>query len=55
MRVRGAGKTSAGAEWVRSQVEGPRPGDRGRPRCVELVGETLEQAWEVMVLVTVAF
>ncbi|PIE16806.1 MAG: ATP-binding protein [Rhodobacterales bacterium] len=46
---RGAGKTRAGAEWVRSQVEGPRPKDMGRARRVALVGETIEQAREVMV------
>src|SRR6056297_3474634 len=46
---RGAGKTRAGAEWVRSQVEGPRPLDPGRSRRVALVGETIEQAITVMV------
>ena len=46
---RGAGKTRAGAEWVRSMVEGARPGDPGRARRVALVGETIEQAREVMV------
>ena len=46
---RGAGKTRAGAEWVRAQVEGARPGDAGRCRRVALVGETIEQAREVMV------
>ncbi|PHP26775.1 ATP-binding protein [Limimaricola cinnabarinus] len=46
---RGAGKTRAGAEWVRAQVEGARPGDPGRARRVALVGETLDQAREVMV------
>ena len=49
MGDRGAGKTRAGAEWVRSQVKGPRPGDCGAARCVALVGETLDQAREVMV------
>ncbi len=47
---RGAGKTRAGAEWVRAEVEGPRPGDAGRSRRVALVGETIDQAREVMVL-----
>ncbi|MFS4439070.1 DNA-packaging protein [Paracoccaceae bacterium GXU_MW_L88] len=47
---RGAGKTRAGAEWVRAQVEGPGPRDPGLCRRVALVGETLEQAREVMVL-----
>lgn len=46
---RGAGKTRAGAEWVRSEVEGARPLDPGRARRVALVGETIEQAREVMV------
>ncbi len=46
---RGAGKTRAGAEWVRAQVEGAKPMDPGRARRVALVAETLEQAREVMV------
>jgi phage terminase large subunit-like protein len=46
---RGAGKTRAGAEWVRAQVEGARPLDQGRASRVALVGETLEQVREVMV------
>ncbi len=46
---RGAGKTRAGAEWVRAQVEGSLPSDPGRCRRVALVGETIEQAREVMV------
>ena len=46
---RGAGKTRAGAEWVRAQVEGARPDDKGRCRRVALVGETIEQCREVMV------
>jgi phage terminase large subunit-like protein len=46
---RGAGKTRAGAEWVRSEVEGARPLDHGRSRRVALVGETIEQAVTVMV------
>jgi len=33
---RGAGKTRAGAEWVRSMVEGSRPRDVGEARCVGL-------------------
>ncbi len=49
MGGRGAGKTRAGAEWVRAQVEGGRPGDPGRARRVALVGETLDQVREVMV------
>ncbi|MDU8911076.1 terminase family protein [Aestuariicoccus sp. MJ-SS9] len=46
---RGAGKTRAGAEWVRACVEGARPAQPGRCRRVALVGETLEQVREVMV------
>ena len=46
---RGAGKTRAGAEWVRSMVEGSRPGAPGRARRVALIGETLDQGREVMV------
>ncbi|MBK5926023.1 DNA-packaging protein [Rhodobaculum claviforme] len=47
---RGAGKTRAGAEWVRAQVEGSRPGDPGLSRQVALVGETFDQVMEVMVM-----
>ncbi|MFY0312368.1 DNA-packaging protein [Leisingera sp. D0M16] len=46
---RGAGKTRAGAEWVRSQVEGPRPHDPGTARRVALVGETYDQVRDVMI------
>lgn len=49
MGGRGAGKTRAGAEWVRAQVEGPRPLDAGRCQRLAIVGETLDQAREVMV------
>ena len=49
MGGRGAGKTRAGAEWVRENVEGPRPTDPGRARRVALVGETQDQAREVMI------
>ena len=41
---RGAGKTRAGAEWVRGQVLGPT-----KARRVALVGETYEQVRDVMV------
>lgn len=46
---RGAGKTRAGAEWVRALVEG-RPGWTERP-CgrIALVGETMADVREVMV------
>lgn len=46
---RGAGKTRAGAEWVRAQVEGRRPLDPGRSRRVALVGETYDQVRDVMI------
>lgn len=46
---RGAGKTRAGSEWVRSMVEGSRPRDPGQAKRVGLIGETMEQAREVMV------
>lgn len=46
---RGAGKTRAGAEWVRSLVEGAKPKDPGRCARVAILGETLDQAREVMV------
>ncbi len=49
MGGRGAGKTRAGAEWVRAEVEGPRRGDPGRARRVALVGETVDQVRDVMV------
>ncbi|ASM71914.1 ATP-binding protein [Pseudosulfitobacter pseudonitzschiae] len=46
---RGAGKTRAGAEWVRSKVEGARPFDNGACSRVALVGETQDQVREVMI------
>ena len=46
---RGAGKTRAGSEWIRSQVEGAEPSDEGKCKRVALVGETLDQVREVMV------
>lgn len=49
MGGRGAGKTRAGAEWVRSRVEGAKPLDAGRAARVALVGETIEQVREVMI------
>lgn len=49
MGGRGAGKTRAGAEWVRAQVEGAMPLDPGRARRVALVGETVDQVREVMI------
>lgn len=50
MGGRGAGKTRAGAEWVRAQVEGAGPKDAGRARRVALVGETQDQVRDVMVM-----
>ncbi|WP_170515138.1 phage tail protein [Ruegeria atlantica] len=49
MGGRGAGKTRAGSEWVRSMVEGAKPLDRGEARCVALVGETFDQVRDVMI------
>lgn len=46
---RGAGKTRAGAEWVRSVVEGPSPQSAGELSHMGLIAETYEQAREVMV------
>ncbi|WP_018632105.1 DNA-packaging protein [Neomegalonema perideroedes] len=46
---RGAGKTRAGAEWVRGLVEGPTPLSSGARRRVALMAETADQAREVMV------
>jgi phage terminase large subunit-like protein len=47
---RGAGKTRAGAEWIRREVEGATPLSGGQARRVALLAETWEQAREVMVL-----
>ena len=49
MGGRGAGKTRAGAEWVRAQVEGALPSDPGAAKRVALVGETVDQVREVMI------
>ncbi|MDU8926438.1 terminase family protein [Alisedimentitalea sp. MJ-SS2] len=49
MGGRGAGKTRAGAEWVRAQVEGARPQDKGVCHRLALIGETVDQVREVMV------
>ncbi len=46
---RGAGKTRAGAEWVRSQVEGALPTDKGLRTRVALVADTIDQARAVMI------
>ena len=50
MGGRGAGKTRAGSEWVRAQVEGAGPEDTGKCKRVALVGETIDQVRDVMVL-----
>lgn len=50
MGGRGAGKTRAGSEWVRAEVEGATPLDPGRSRRVALVGETIDQVLAVMVM-----
>lgn len=49
MGGRGAGKTRAGAEWVRAEVEGATPDAPGRAQRVALVGETVDQVREVMI------
>ncbi|NRP31246.1 hypothetical protein XMV209_002502 [Aliiroseovarius sp. xm-v-209] len=49
MGGRGAGKTRAGSEWVRAEVEGDGPFDPGRSRRVALIGETFDQTRDVMV------
>ncbi|WP_420003007.1 DNA-packaging protein [Arenibacterium sp. LLYu02] len=46
---RGAGKTRAGAEWVRGQVEGATRFGVGTARRVALVGETYDQVRDVMI------
>lgn len=46
---RGAGKTRAGAEWVRARVEGAKPLDAGACKRIALVGETVDQVREVMI------
>lgn len=46
---RGAGKSRAGSEWVRSQVEGTRALAPGRCRRLALIGETFDQVRDVMI------
>jgi phage terminase large subunit-like protein len=46
---RGAGKTRAGAEWVRSQAEGALPETLGAAKRIALISDTYEQARDVMV------
>jgi len=50
MGGRGSGKTRAGAEWVRAQVEGATPLAKGTCRRVAMIGETADQARDIMVL-----
>ncbi len=49
MGGRGAGKTRAGAEWVRKEIEGATPLAAGRSKRMALIAETLDQAREVMI------
>ena len=49
MGGRGAGKTRAGSEWVRSMVEGAKPLDKGQASRVALIGETFDQVRDVMI------
>lgn len=44
---RGAGKTRAGAEWVRALAEAPRP--HGGPTRIALIGETIADVRSVMI------
>jgi len=46
---RGAGKTRAGAEWVRTEVEGSLPRSEGNSKRIALVGETYDQVRDVMI------
>ncbi len=46
---RGAGKTRAGSEWVRGEVEGATPLGRGRRRRIALVGQGHGDVREVMI------
>ncbi len=46
---RGSGKTRAGAEWLRTQMEGATPLAPGRARRAALLAETWEQGRAVMI------
>jgi len=46
---RGAGKTRAGAEWVRAQALGLWDGDARRARRIALIGETFADVRRVMI------
>lgn len=47
---RGAGKTRAGAEWIRSRLEGPTPMSAGVCKKAALVAASLDEARDVMAL-----
>lgn len=49
MGGRGAGKTRAGSEWVRSLAEGAFPADPGPCRRIALIGESLDEVVRVMI------
>jgi len=49
MGGRGAGKTRAGAEWVRSIAEGPTRLAEGTSRRIAIVADTLDQAREIAI------
>lgn len=46
---RGAGKTRAGAEWVRAEASSRRQGEDGQVPRIALIGETLSDVRSVMV------
>lgn len=46
---RGAGKTRAGAEWVRQLVEGPTPTKKGAYRRIGLIANSLQEAKDIIV------
>ncbi|MEM1343963.1 MAG: terminase family protein, partial [Pseudomonadota bacterium] len=46
---RGAGKTRAGAEWIRTRVEGATPLAPGQVHRICLLGETVDQVRRVMI------
>ncbi|MGB0507473.1 MAG: terminase large subunit domain-containing protein, partial [Pikeienuella sp.] len=46
---RGAGKTRAGSEWIRAQVEGATPQSAGKCSRIALIAETIDQAVEIMI------
>jgi phage terminase large subunit-like protein len=46
---RGAGKTRAGAEWVKAQALGDWTQDQSHAERIAIIGPTLEQARAVMI------